>query len=959
MRIAQALIASVLVRPAVQVLFVRTLSGVVLAIALVLPPDAGSGQLAGRQVPAAKSMVGLSSCEPTPTRRLRLGLPSDRPPLSSGTAWQPQGVVAAYVRRMPAGTLELHMLPAAQLRQRMQAGRLDAVIGLPLAELPAGWKASPPFLELPLLIATRRDASPVLSTADLHGRTVAILDALPASIDAYGLNLLPPSSAQVALARLRQGTVDAVIGNAVMLEAERRRRPDDGLVISSTTSALDQLVLALAPGCDAWAGTFEAAMQAMPMAMRNALREGLMQPAHGVGANLAAPSGWVIGAAALVFLACVQGVGIVRLRRESRRRRQLARRLQEISDNLPAVVFQADVSDIRALKLVLVAGDALQLFKVTGDGLRERPSRLLDAVPSRHRMRVLMALARAVSTRLPLQLEFPSEGVHGRRWLAMRAWPAGGGLHWSGYWVDITGQQVDQLALARAHAQAQADLGARGQLLVALDEGVREPMNVLRGALSGLHEVPLATTQETSLALLGDAAAMLDALLNEVLGDADSIVSEPPELASHPVDLRTLLDSVRQLLAPVAAAKGLWFRGSTDVALAPCVMVDGVRLRQVLFNLLGNALKFTEQGGVALTVEVDPADGGNDCQRLRISVQDTGVGIAPERQQAVFEPYAQAEASTARRYGGTGLGLGISRRLVQQMGGRLRLHSQPGHGSRVDIEVTLRCCGDNDHVPAPVQLPAPGHIVGNAEPVRVLVAEDHPTQQLLLDNWLRGLGVAPDAATDGIQALRAWRQRRHALLLTDLQMPGMGGRELVALIRNDERENGWQRMPIIGLSADDIGLNAPEFDLVLRKPIARAALHAGLQRLLGDALRPLRARPTPTVVEPLVASDLPTLAELAQRFGSQANAQLLVESLSAAMETDVSALQRALQAEDEAAARERLHRIAGGVGSVGMRALAEELRDLSEVEGPLPSAVLLPVLLRLQRCQVGLQAMVR
>lgn len=940
------------VSPAVQVPFVRIFTAVmVVSASLSWSAAANHPETAATaHLPSPEAIAPRCDHPATlPPRRLRLGMPSDRAPLAWGTHWRPQGLVAGYVRQLPADAVALQVLPTVQLRQRLRQGELDAVIGLPRSELPSGWVASTPFITLPLLIATRRNGPPVLSVEDLHGGLVAVLDPLPPALAHSLTHVLPPSNGALALNQLRQGQVDAVVGNAVLLQAQMRLHPDDSLVISASTTVMDPIFFAAAPGCAGWTVAFDAAVARMPAITRDALRQQLASPVGRLSFGAAGPSGWMIGAAALLFLACVQGLGTVRLRREGQRRLQLQRRLQEISDNLPAVVFQAGMPCLRRLELDFVAGDAPQLFSLSGELLRAQPARLLDAIPPRHRMRVLMALARTVSRRQPLQLEFPAEGVHGLRWLAMRAWPVGGRHLWSGYWLDSTGQQLDQLALARAHAQAQADLGAREQLLAALGEGVREPMQVLQGALDGLHGAVLAVPEQNALAVLGDAASMLDALLQEVLGQVDSQELEPPGLRSQPIDLRALLESVRQLLAPVAAAKGLWFRSTIDPALAPCVMVDGVRLRQVLFNLLGNSLKFTARGGVALAVGVVAGEAAGATQRVCISVQDTGLGIEPERQQAVFEPYAQADATTARRYGGTGLGLGISRRLVQHMGGELSLHSQPGQGSRVDIQMTLHCCRDDQPLPTPAMQPGQGAAwVG--EPLRVLVAEDHPTQQLLLDNWLRELGVAPDAAADGMQALQAWRQRRHALLLTDLQMPGMGGRELATAIRQEEQRNGWARMPIIGLSADEAGLQGAGIDQVIRKPISRQTLFEAIEQLLGP-LPGQRPRAAAIAAPPV---DLPSLEALAQRFGSVANARVLVASLASTLDEDLHALQQARSALDEEAIRQRLHRIAGGVGSIGMPNLTEALRSVSEAPAPLSLAALDRLEWLLQQCRSGL-----
>lgn len=653
-------------------------------------------------------------------------------------------------------------------------------------------------------------------------------------------------------------------------------------------------------------------------------------------------AGVVLGLAAVGL---VHAASCWRLHREVHRRRDLQRRIDEVSDNLPAVVFQARRERDGRLQLELLAGDSPQLFSASPRELKAEPSRIVAAMQAQHRRRVLAALVRAVRGVTPISLRFTTRGVRGLRQVAMQAWPrvgANGVQHWTGYWMDISDQHARGEAIAQAYAQAETDAEARGRLLATLGNGIGGPMRGLLQCLSALRGGPLDTHQRAALESLEDASAMLARILDDILAlsttdDADMA------LETAPVALRGLLASVEQLLLPVARAKGLRLRHQVDARVARALQADGTRLRQILFNLVGNAIKFTEHGEVVIDVRV--LDEAPRTQRLRIEVSDTGVGIPAARQQAVFEPFTQADASTTRRYGGTGLGLGICQRLVRRMGGTLALHSTPGQGTRVSIELVLAHC----QAPLPVAARAAGGTGidrGSAAP-RVLVAEDHPTQQLLMQWWLRGMGLEVDVAGDGLQALAAWRDGDPVLLFTDDRMPGLNGAELVEHIRHHARCSGRPVPPIIGMSAEATGLRTARLAYVLTKPISRRALHEAIVQVLpGLLVDGDEATPAGTVED----DDVPGLPALVARFGSEAIARALAGSLRSSLENDLQALQQEWERGEADAAALRLHRMAGGAGSLGLGALALHLRGLSESPVPLDVAGRHALRARLQRC---------
>lgn len=671
------------------------------------------------------------------------------------------------------------------------------------------------------------------------------------------------------------------------------------------------------------------AIQAYPL-------EGWLLPEPPAGSGMEI----VVAVLLLAFagIALVHVNGYWKLRREVRLRKELQRRIDEVSDNLPVVVFQARRERDGRIHLELLAGDTPQLFSAAPRELKTDPSRILAAVCTPDRTRVLSGLMRAVRRICPVSLQFTAQGVRGVRCISMHAWPTLGPANeqrWTGYWMDVSEEHARGQAIARAHARAEAEVESRGRLIATLGTGIRGPMHALLQRMAVLRGGELDAHQRAALDSLEDASVMLARILEDVLAlstteDADMV------LHSTPVDLRAVLDNVRQLLQPVAAGKGLQLGQQVDPRLARWLRVDGTRLRQILFNLVGNAIKFTERGEVSMQVHV--AEDTMEVQRLRIEVHDTGIGIAAERQEAVFEPFAQAETFTARRYGGTGLGLGICRRLVRRMGGNLQLHSIPGEGTVFAVELPLPhampdpAVADGDSA----SLPGPSSIAAGNVP-RVLVAEDHPTQQLLMQWWLRGLGLEVDVAGDGEQALELWRQGNPVLVFTDDQMPGLGGRELVHGIREEERTQGRMRVPIIGMSAEVDGMRGVSLDHLLAKPISKRALIEAVNGVLPGLLEGLGKAGTPKAAASAPEDEL-SLAGLGERFGSVDIARELVHSLRTSLDEDLQALRQEWDEGALEAAMHRLHRLAGGVGSIGLHALAVNLRELSEARAPVDAA---------------------
>ncbi|MFN3862311.1 MAG: ATP-binding protein, partial [Roseateles sp.] len=370
--------------------------------------------------------------------------------------------------------------------------------------------------------------------------------------------------------------------------------------------------------------------------------------------------------------------------------------------------------------------------------------------------------------------------------------------------------------LTRQRELAEARSRAKTELLAQVSHEMRTPMNAVLGFADILARSPLTPEQARHVSLLGHAGRQAFALINDLLDNA-RIASGRLELAAHPFNLVELVELQLELLRERASERGLWLRLFTRSGDTDWVLGDAQRVAQIVTNLVGNAIKFTRQGGVTVELARE-ADG-----RIRLSVQDTGVGIAADRLERIFEPFAQADASIAREFGGTGLGLSITRRLARLMGGEVGVHSRPGEGSRFEVRLVLPPAE-----PPPCEAPraerlAPGR------PLQLLLADDNDVNVLVIEGMLAPLGHRITRARDGAEALAALGAQRFDLVLMDVQMPGMDGLTATRQWRALEAAEGLPRTPIVALTANAFDADARDSlqagcDAHLTKPLSLAAL---------------------------------------------------------------------------------------------------------------------------------------
>ncbi|RFP19396.1 MULTISPECIES: ATP-binding protein [unclassified Duganella] len=475
----------------------------------------------------------------------------------------------------------------------------------------------------------------------------------------------------------------------------------------------------------------------------------------------------------------------------------------------------------------------------------------------------------------------------------------------------FTGIMRDVSEQRRLQQRADEANRAKSVFLATMSHEIRTPMNGILGSLELLGLSRLDREQRETVAMAEQSGRELLRILDDIL-DFSKIEAGRLELRSEPIPLRAqVVDKVIATYATLAAKKGLHLHSRVDASVAPLVGADPLRLRQILHNFVSNALKFTLAGSVELSVEVLDKR-APDRQTLRFGVRDTGIGIAKADQARLFKPFVQAEGDTTRRFGGTGLGLAICLGLADSLGGVIAMQSEPGIGTTMSLTLTLPVCEDAAGLAPDVQrqpaAPAAAPSVAEAERggTLILVVDDHATNRNVLLRQLRALGYAAEGASDGAEALQMLAAGRHALLISDCQMPVMDGYALARAIRA-----GGSRLPIIACTANAFASDAARaleagMDDYLAKPSTVAALGALLDRYL-----PL---PSPPLDE----------ARLAELTGGDAAVRDdILADFRNDNDADVAALRAAQAAGGTTAVIRSAHRICGAARMLGATALAE------------------------------------
>jgi len=499
--------------------------------------------------------------------------------------------------------------------------------------------------------------------------------------------------------------------------------------------------------------------------------------------------------------------------RETERSIQRVARLAEDAPN-PIVEFDED-------GVVLYANTAMVELLNYGTSIQGRVEAVLPP-------NLLEVLNDCLASQQPtVRLEHRVED----RILAWSFFPLGSSKQVRVYGMDITAD----VALRRAKEAAEESARAKAIFLATMSHELRTPMNGVLGCTQLLQDTSLTDQQRQLLETMHRSAESLLVLVNDIL-DFSKIEAGKMTLEVADVEIRPLIEDVITLTSEVAKKKGLNLRVQLAPDIPAVLRGDPIRLRQVLFNLVGNAVKFTEQGGVDVLVRLMPCNQKNsDAILLYWTVKDTGIGISADQQARLFGAYAQAEASTARRFGGTGLGLMICCQLVELMGGAMMVESKPGEGSAFSYTTSL--------LPA-IQREMSAHVGKASTPsmtdrttaLRVLVVDDNEINQVVACKFLQKLGCQVEVARNGREAVDSIARATYDAVLMDCEMPEMTGYEATQEIRRHEQHTA-KHLPVIALTGhaspeDAAKCRQAGMDDVLTKPLTLPALREKLERLL-------------------------------------------------------------------------------------------------------------------------------
>jgi len=624
---------------------------------------------------------------------------------------------------------------------------------------------------------------------------------------------------------------------------------------------------------------------------------------------------------------------------QSRARRHAERKLLDLAESLPGTAFQAR-SDAHgaSLRFEFVSASSQELFGIARQSVIQNADLIWACVLEEDRRAIAAAVENSARTLKSLRHDFRINRAAGEtRWIRCRASvrrEPDGSILWNGYWDDISDQKLLEQSLHDAKEAAEAGNRTKSIFLATMSHEIRTPMNGVLGMLELLSLTTLDAEQRTTLEVVRESGKSLQRIIDDIL-DFSKIEADKLEVRPTVASIASTVKAVSNIFSGNASSKHVDLTCYIDPQISPALLVDPVRLRQILNNFVSNALKFTEKGRIDIKAElVGRADGE---ERVRFSVADTGIGISEEDQARLFQPFVQAAAEITPRFGGTGLGLAICQRLAEMMGGSIDMVSEVGVGTTMTLELSLPIANSKDLPEVdPVGPPdflrtammrrrAPDTASAEAEGTLALLADDHPTNRSLIVSQINLLGYAAESAENGIIALEKWKSGRFGILITDCNMPEMNGYELTRRIRELEAKQGDKRIPIIACTANALGGEAEicfaaGMDDYLAKPVQLTDLSKKLDHWL-------------PIARPAAPLDRSALASLTG--GDVAAEREILMDFRRVNEEDAAMLRRAIDGSNIPEVTTAFHRIKGAskmIGAMGLAAVCERLEHASRAE---------------------------
>lgn len=523
--------------------------------------------------------------------------------------------------------------------------------------------------------------------------------------------------------------------------------------------------------------------------------------------------------------------------------------------------------------------------------------------------------------------------------------------------TQIHERERTEQQLIAAREGAESANRAKSQFLANMSHEIRTPLNGILGLTELVLDSELNVGQRQHLSRVKTSGDHLLSLINDIL-DFSKIEAGELKLEAQDFTVGEVLSSIAGVFETIAEEKGLKFVVEADEVGGVRAVGDAMRLRQVLFNLVGNAVKFTERGGVTLRARNEEV---GDYHELKIDVVDTGIGIPADRAEKLFQPFVQADVSHARRFGGTGLGLAISRRVMEMMGGTIQLTSVIGQGSTFSVQVALPRATSCEVPDAKVQgqARATKKPALNLEGVRILVAEDNEVNQEVVRAMLKRLGTEAVVTGNGQEAFAAFQAEAFDLVLMDCQMPVMDGFEATAAVRGLEREKGTHT-PIVAMTANAMKGDQERclllgMDDYLSKPVSLKDLEGMVRRWTVD--RKAMPEATQATGEGVqgggIALDTDAL-DLLFDLAASGDRSLISKTVGAFVQdakTQIERIDEAIAASDFATAGRVAHKFkssCGIVGAKGCSKLCEEIETLARGQATAEGLRLLTAQLRVR-----------
>ena len=512
-----------------------------------------------------------------------------------------------------------------------------------------------------------------------------------------------------------------------------------------------------------------------------------------------------------------------------------------------------------------------------------------------------------------------------RRFIAIRSLPGADTYQQLYHDRELEKYEIERLKLAAERATQ-----AKSSFLAAMSHEIRTPLNAIIGMADVLKATPLSSDQQKCVDVFGRNGVSLLNLINEIL-DLSKIEAGRVELEAIEMDLREVIERAMEVVEVRVKAKALSLRQVIAPGVPLQLIGDPNRLRQIIINLLGNSIKFTDRGGLEVRVDADPDD--NRPGRLRFGISDTGIGIPHDKLGLIFESFSQADSSTTRKYGGTGLGLTISKQLVELMDGRIWVESEVGVGSVFYFTAGFQVQADQSAKEKKTQASAPiEDLEARISGLRILLTDDSDDNRYLIRSYLQRSLVEIEIAENGEIAARMFREGHYDVVLMDVEMPVMDGYQATAEIRRFEKETGSPATPVLALTAHafaEMAVRGMEagFTALLTKPIRKGTLLEALVEYAPEGRKAAVARQAAVqnvvqnVVENVVENAPQTIARNVVQV--EEGMEDVVPGYLAKRRADVIVYTEALAKNDFESVRQLAHKMRGTGTGYGFPVLTE------------------------------------